>query len=260
MCLAQVGGGSVYAQGQGNGKASAEISERAKRTLAPDEKPTDATSVFIDASVMINVRADEYVAIFGINQEGATPQECSQKANAVIDQFAAELKSLGIGSNEMYVDFVAQNKIYGYEVSSDIAKEKLTGFELKKNVSIHYKDKSLLDRLVAAAARSQIFDLIKVDYVVRDIGAVHTQLMEAAARVIKLKVANDERLLGIRLRKSPQIYAEKYASYSPTEMYDSYTAFEFGGREQRILSPEVYCPEYSKEPDLLFRWLKCQEF
>lgn len=216
----------MYAQGQGSGRASAELSERTKRTISPDEKPPDASSVFMDASVMINIQADEYVAIFGINQEGATPQECSKNTDAVIDLFRTELKLLGVGPNDIYVDFVAQNKIYAYEVSSDIAKEKLTGFELKKNVSIHYKSKLLLDRLVAAAAQAQVFDLIKVDYIVRDIGAVHTQLMEAAAHVIKLKLANHERLLGIKLRTPPQIYAEKYSSYAPTEMYDSYSAFE----------------------------------
>ena len=63
-----------------------------------------------------------------------------------------------------FVDFMAQNKIYGFEVAGDIAREKLVGFELKKNVSIHYKDKTLLDKIVVAASRSQIFDLIKVDY------------------------------------------------------------------------------------------------
>jgi uncharacterized protein YggE len=225
-CLAQVGGGSVYAQGQGTGKSGAEQNERAKRTIAADEKPPSATSIFLDASVLINVEADEYVATFGISQEGVTLQECRQKSQGTIDSFCAELKSLGVNASDIAVDFVAQNRIYGYEVSNDIAKEKLTGFELKKNVSIHYKGKQLLDRLVAAAAQFQIFDLIKVDYIVRNIGAVHTRLMEAAASVIKQKAANHGRLLGVRLQKSPQIYAEKYSSYSPTEMYDSYTAFE----------------------------------
>ena len=225
-CIAQVGGGSVYSQGQGSGKASAELNERSKRTVAPDEKPPNASSVFIDASVLFNVRADEYVATFGISQEGVTLQECAQNADAVISQFRAELRPLGISVNDISVDFVAQNRIYGYEVSSDIAKERLTGFELKKNVSIHYKGAQLLDHLVAVAARSQIFDLVKVDYIVKDVGAVHTQLMEAAAKITKLKAANYGRLLGISLRNPPQIYAEKYSSYSPTEMYDSYAAFE----------------------------------
>ena len=222
--MAQVGGGSVY--GQAGGKVNAEQNERAKRTTSPEEKPPDSSSIFIDASVLINVDADEYVATFGISQDGTTLQECGLKADATIEKFRTELKPLGVAANEVSVDFVTQNRIYGYEISNDTAKEKLTGFELKKNFSIHYKDKRLLEGLAAAAARSEIFDLIKVDYIVVNIGAVHTRLMEAAASVIKLKAANHARLFGITLRRSPQIYAEKYSLYSPTEMYDSYTAFE----------------------------------
>ncbi|MGC8642686.1 MAG: hypothetical protein ACP5XB_22745, partial [Isosphaeraceae bacterium] len=35
-----------------------------------------------------------------------------------------------------------------------------------------------------------------------------------------------ERLLGIKLQPPAQVYAERRAMYAPTEMYDSYTAFE----------------------------------
>ena len=225
-CLAQVGGGSVYGQNQSSGRAAVEQNERASRTSAANEKPPSSSSIFIDASVLINVEADEYVALFGISEEAETLKECSQKTDAVIAQFSGALKSLGVSASDMNVDYVAQNRIYGYDITGEIAKEKLTGFELKKNISIHYKNKLFLDKVLATAAESQIFDLIKVDYVVRDISAVHTKLMAAAAGVVKQKAANHERLLGIRLRKTPQIYAEKYGSYFPSEMYDSYTAFE----------------------------------
>ena len=225
ICSAQVGGGSVFRQGQAGG-GDAQSSERAKRILTKDEMPPSSTTMFLDASILINVKADEYVAVFGVSQEGATLEEATHKMDAVIGTFSNEVKQLGVGAKDIFVDFVAQNRIYGFEVSSDVAKEKLTGFEVKKNVAIHYQDKSLLDKLIAAAAQSHIFDLIKVDYVVKDIDAVHARLMEDAARVIKLKAANHERLLGIKLRQPAQVYAERYSSYFPSEMYDSYTAYE----------------------------------
>jgi uncharacterized protein YggE len=222
VCLAQVGGGSVYGQGQGG---NAQANERAKRTVAKEEMPPTATSMFLDASVMINVKADEYVAVFGISLEGTTLDECNQKMQLTIAQFSDDLRHLGARADDIYVDYVAQNRIYGYEIVGDIAKEKVTGFELKKTVSVHYRDKTSLDKFVAAASRAQIFDLIKVDYIVINIDAIHTKLMEDAARVIKLKAANHARLLGIKVVQ-PQVYAEKYSTYFPTEMYDSYTAYE----------------------------------
>ncbi|WP_395143553.1 SIMPL domain-containing protein [Armatimonas sp.] len=225
VAMAQVGGNIGYSQ-QAGGSAKMEQNERNKRVLTHDELPPSGTSFFVEANVLMNVKADEYVAVFALAQEGTTPTECSQKMDATIHQFAEELKALGIGRNDFFVDFAAQNKIYSFEVTGEVAKERLSGFELKKNIAIHYKDKALLDRLVLAASHSQIFDLIKVDYIVTNPLAVQNKLMAEAAKVLKQKTTRHEQLLGIKLQKSPQIYAEKPSIYYPTEQYDSYSAYE----------------------------------
>jgi hypothetical protein len=174
----------------------------------------------------MNLKADEYVAVFGVLQECGAVPECNQKMDVTTNQFAGELKQLGIGSEDIFVDFAAQNKIYSFQVADNIAKEKLVGFELKKNVSVHYKNKLLLDKLVIAASKANIFDLIKVDYIVTDTLSAHARLMEIATRIIRQKEAEYEKLLGIRLLPPAQVYAAKPNIYFPTEMYDSYTAHE----------------------------------
>jgi hypothetical protein len=78
----------------------------------------------------------------------------------------------------------------------------------------------------ALASKAKIFDLIKVDYVVKDPAIVQAKLMDDAAQVIKQKAAQYERLLGIKLQPPVQVYAEKPSIYFPTEMYDSYAASE----------------------------------
>lgn len=224
VALAQVSGNVAYSQA--GGRAKAEQNERNKRILTKEEMPPTGASMFIDASVLMNVKADQFVATFAVSQEGTTVAECQEKMDAAIKDFSGELKSLGIGGDEVYVDFVAQNKIYGYAVEGDIAKEKLVGFELKKNVSIHYKDKALLDKLVIAASKTKIFDLVKVDYVVSDTTGVQNRLMEEAAAAIKQKATRYEKLLGTKLLPPAQVYAERPSIYYPTEMYDAYTAAE----------------------------------
>lgn len=221
---AQVGGGSA-AFGQQRQNA-ADANERAKRILSKDEMPPDGNSSFIDASVLINVKADEYVAVFGISHEGATLEEARQKMESTIAAFTSEVKSSGVKEDDLYVDFVAQNRIYGFEVSGDLAREQIVGFEVKKNVSIRYQNPADLDRLIAAASKSQIFDLIKVDYIVKDIAAVQKRLMASATAVVKRKAANLASLMGSTNRKPVQIYAERYSSYYPTDMYRSYIAEE----------------------------------
>src|SRR2546421_2909568 len=161
-CFAQASGGVGYAQ-QGSGKARAEANERAKRATTQGEQPPSATSMFVDASVLMNVRADEYVAVFGLLQECATVAECNEKMDATVAEFTAGLRQLGVKAEDVYVDFASQNKIYAYQIAGDVAREKLAGFELKKNVAVHYRDRDLLDKLTVFASRSKIYDLIKVD-------------------------------------------------------------------------------------------------
>src|SRR5215813_7119419 len=224
VCFAQVSGNSSYSQS--GGKARAEQNERNKRAMAQGEAPPTGTSMFIEASVLMNLKADEYVAVFGVSQECGAVPECNQKMDATTNQFAGELKQLGIGSEDIFVDFAAQNKIYGFQVAGNIAKEKLVGFELKKNISVHYKNKLLLDKLVIVASKANIFDLIKVDYIVTDTNSVQTRLMEEAARIIKQKAQEYEKLFGAKLLPPAQVYAAKPSIYFPTELYDSYAAHE----------------------------------
>jgi uncharacterized protein YggE len=224
VCLAQTSGNIGY--GQTGGKARAEQEERNKRVLSAQELPPTPTSMFVDADVLLNMKADEYVAVFGISREGATVQDANEKMNDVVKEFTQALKALHVRDADIYVDFITQPKIYGYEVGDTVAREKLVGFELKKNVSIHYTDRDLLDKLVAAAASSQIYDLIKVDYVVKDVNAVQDKLMAEASEVIKQKVARYEKSLGIKVEPPAEVYAERPEIHYPTEMYDSYTAAE----------------------------------
>jgi uncharacterized protein YggE len=221
---AQVAGNAAF--GQTGGRARAEQIERAKRTITKDEQPPSATATFVEANVLMNVKADEYVAVFAVAVEGETLAECARKMDGTIKAFTNDIQALGVPGSDVFVDFIAQIKIFGFEISGDIAKEKLVGFELKKNVSIHYADRTLLDKLNAAASRSQIFDLVKVDYIVNDVSKVQDKLTEEAARILKQKALRYEKLLGVKLLPPMQVYADRHAIHYPTELYDAYVAAE----------------------------------
>lgn len=224
LCPAQVSGNLGYSESQA--KLRAEARERSKRLLPQTELPPTATTTFVEAEVLMNVKADEYVAVFGIAQEGATTDECTQKMDTVVREFTEALRLLKVDKKDLHLDFITQTKIYGFEVAGDIAREKLVGFELKKNLHIHYTDPTLLDKFIVAAARFQIHDLIKVDYVVKEIQPIQDKLMDEAAQIIKKKSARYEKLLGIKLVPPAQVFAERYATHYPTEMYDSFIAAE----------------------------------
>jgi uncharacterized protein YggE len=196
-------------------------------------EPKDSVSTsFLEANVLMNVKADEYLAVFGVMQEGATVVEGNKKMDTQISEFLSALQSLGIKNSDVFVDFITQNRIYDFGGSKSTVVEKFQGFELKKNIAVRYTDKALLQKMLAAASKSAIFDLIKVDYMVSDMNAMRDRLLEEAAKIIKKKEENYGRWLGIKMRPA-SVFNEKYNAFYPSEMYSSYVAFESGNVDTR---------------------------
>lgn len=198
--------------------------ERAKRYPSYGEGAARAT--FIDAGVLMNVRADEYVAVFAVSAQGATTAESNAKMQATLSSFKQSLRTLGVRDEDLFVDFVAQVRLYAYKIEEQTATEQLVGFELKKNVSIHFKDTLLLDKLAQAASGAGIYDLVKVDYVVREGAAIRERLREQAFLIIRRKAARYQDALGLKLSGPAQVLADLPSVYFPIEQYDSYTAQE----------------------------------
>ena len=222
FATAQIAGGLVYNGQQGN---PADIL-RQQRTLSDQEFPPTLNSVFLDASVLLNVHADAYVALFGISEEGATLSDARAKVHEKLASFKKDLQTFGVNPKNTSTDYVAQNRIYGFHVDGQVATEQVVGFELKENVSIKCRSQSEVDSLIALAAKDNIFDLIKVDYVLTDLDSVRTKLVEVASQVIRQKKRDYQRMLGVNFRSTPQLYVDRFNVFEPTEMYASYQAAE----------------------------------
>jgi uncharacterized protein YggE len=183
---------------------------------------------YIEAYVLLNSAPDEFVAVFGVAQEAATAADSNNKVNAQLDQFLKAIAKLGVARSDTFVDLITQNRVYSFVPAADnIIQEKLTGFETKKTIAVRYKDRALLEKLLAEAAAVSIFDLIKVDYVINDMAKIRSRLFEEASRVIKQKEETYARTLGIKLRRDA-IFQEKYDTLYPAELYETYRAFESG--------------------------------
>jgi uncharacterized protein YggE len=201
----------------------------------PAQRPTVDTSTIlanddqiIPAYVMINVPPDEFIAVFGASQVAATAGESNTKVNAQIEQLLSAAERLGITRSNTFVDFITQNRVYSFSSPSEGAiRETLSGFETKKTISLRYKDRPLLEKLLTAAAQASIYDLIKVDYVITDLSKVRARLFEEATRVVKQKEENYTRALGLTIRRYG-LLQENYETFYPAELYQTYAAFESG--------------------------------
>jgi len=220
----QVAGGSAaYAQvGRQSGYERARQTELAKRVFNRSEDGR-----YLEASVLMNVPANEYVAVFAVSGEGSTLALARAQIDGTIKRFEERLRDLNLSGDNTNVDFVAQTRIFAYDTSDpNVAKEILSGFEVKKNVALRYKDKGALDRILEAAASVNVFDLVKVDYVLSDTAAIQAKLMEEAAKIIRRRAEEVEKLFGLPKVQITNVHPAQFGTYFPSELYDSYEAAE----------------------------------
>lgn len=243
--FAQVGGG-VATFGRETASFSARTQELAKRKT--HELP-NAKSVFVDAGVMINVKADSFVAVFGISVEGEDLEKARSRMAETLEAFRSNLRQAGVRPEDVKDDFVSQNRIYGFEVAGDLAKEVVVGFEFKKTVSVKFDAIGRLDALAEAASKAGVFDLVKVDYVVTDLEGVRARLMKEASRIVKQKVSQLEGGLGLKFGKPKQVYAQEFGAYYPTAMYSSYVAQE---SQQMFAYRQNYNLQMARKPRTAF--------
>jgi uncharacterized protein YggE len=184
------------------------------------------TYQFLDAKVLTSVDTREYVAVFGLAQEADTVQAANKKLQDQVGAFQRGLSSLGVKPEDTYLDFITQNRVYDYVVKGGTAREKISGFQIKENLAIRFKDHNLLDQIVPLAAQGGIFDLIKVDYITSDLNAVRSQMNAEAQKILKQK-EDAYAKLGIKLTPV-SVTAENFDTFQPFEAYNSYKAFEAG--------------------------------
>lgn len=246
---AQNSGNVVYSEA--NRREANNRLARGAITLGAISLP-DNSGMIIPAHVQINVKADEYVAIFGLSHEGRTIQDCNQKLNAQIENFIGQLKNIGAQADDVEIDHTTQTRTYDYQITGAVANERAAGFVVKKTVSVHFKEKEWMNKLMAAAAKSDVYDLIKVDYLVNNAAAVREKLFEESVRIIKEKAGRYDKVLGVKFRSQLQVVQENYSTIFPTEAYDSYTAYETGKVSESEISDRNRVKEARKNETFFF--------
>jgi len=220
LVFAQEAGNRAY----GTSRRKPTVNSGVLTATGPDGK---GLLYFVEANVLLNVKADSYVAVFGVVQEAPTAAESNAKTDGAISQFTADLEKLGIKRADTFTDFITQNKIYDYATNGSTTTEKFSGFETKKNINVRYRDRDLLDKILAAATKASIFDLIEVDYTVSDLSGAHAKLYDEAVKVIKQKESSYANAFGVRLAPT-NVANEKYDAFYPSELYANYSAYEAG--------------------------------
>ncbi len=197
-------------------------------TITPTAFVSD-TAMVLTAKILMNVKADSYVAMFGLSQLAGSLDSCNQLMNKRTDGFIQTLQNLGVPRQKIYVDFVSQVPVFEYEMEKKLFSKTFNevpkGFELKKNIHVGYTANDLLDKMLSAAAQYEIYDVIKVDYIINNTEPVYDSLRHTAIRLLNKK-AEEFKKLGLKFNVNEyQLVAEQINTTYPIDCYDSYTAF-----------------------------------
>ena len=183
----------------------------------------------ISINALSNQKADTYTAIFNVTQLGATAEQTNSALANRIDPFINELKSIGIADDAIYVDIVNFLPKYEFDVSKKLFSKKSykeipIGFELQKNVHIRFTDPSMMDQMITAAAKQEIYDIVKVDYFVANPEEKYSELRQATMVYLE-KIKNQYKSVGIELDSAYLITGENAWVAYPGDRYESYKAY-----------------------------------
>ncbi len=186
-------------------------------------------NIIISVKGQNNVKADEYVAIFSLTQTGKTHQEVDKLMNNRLQAIESSVKEIE-GVSEFFVDMVSFVPQYEYDVEKKLFSrttynEIPKGFELKKNIHIRYSKHKLLDKIVSVCAKQEVYDLVVVDYILKNLEAEKQKLRGKAKSLLKKKLAFQRELLQDDLVKYKKEVVEGFKIFHPVDRYNSYQAF-----------------------------------
>ena len=169
-----------------------------------------------------------YSATFSIVQVGESLEEIDRLMNEKVSAIKLAITKLD-PTIEVVTDMISFVPVYEYEVTRKIFSkktynEKPAGYEMKKNLIIKYKSK-VLDKIISACAAQEVYDFVKVDYVITNLDAIKAKLQAKTIEEFNNKIKYFSLLKGEDLSQKKKMISENYNLIYPVESYSTYTAF-----------------------------------
>ncbi len=224
-CLSQAVGNSMYGNDNRYNYQNAEELSWQNSFNVTREVMIDENSMTFEVNGLFNRKADAYLAIFNMTQVGENASVANDLLNTRYQNFVAEVASAGVKPEDIFLDMVSQVPIYELEVTkkffSKTYNEVPKGFELQKNIHVKFNKGEVLDKILTAAAKHEIYDLIKVDYFVENTSAVYETLRDSVIAYAKRKT-NDYKQLNVNLDTVYRVLTEQTSVTFPIDRYSKY--------------------------------------
>lgn len=182
----------------------------------------------IDVKALQNVSATTYTAVFNLSQIGPTAEATNALMKTRIDSIKMRLNAQGISQKDIAIDVISFVPKYEVEVTKKLFSKTYTevpkGFELQQNIHIQFTKTSQFELILEACAKSEVYNLVKVDYFIEDIQKVYKNLQDQLLKLIEAKKAY-YKVLGFNLENYNIAIADDKYCYFPKDFYQSYQAY-----------------------------------
>lgn len=220
-------------------------------------------AVELEANIMMNVKVSSYLAIFSVTQSGESLILADSLMSKKIDLFSAGVGKAGIKTEDIHIDFISWLPVYDInedkKLLTNTGTEVTSGYKMKKNIHVRFFSHQQLDKVITAAAKAGIYDLVTVDYNVGDMTMIQDSLRTVAIDVINHKKKLYEKM-GFDVMI--EVIGEGNDSKYPVERYDQYTAYLNGSTKKEIAknNPEIKVKEAEKEQTVYYNRVPYKQF
>ncbi|MEL6675664.1 MAG: hypothetical protein AAFR61_25885 [Bacteroidota bacterium] len=182
-----------------------------------------------EVKVLNNVQADAYAMIYNLTQLGKSAEEADSLMQARIRPFMQDCLDMGIKREDFFIDMVTQVPLFDLTLEKKRFNKKTyrevpLGIEVQKNIHVRFSDGKILDQINTAAARYDIFDLVKVDYFVKDIDRKY-QEMRKKAIAYHQEVVETFAALGLDPEEFDISFVDQTGVHYPLKRYQDYEGF-----------------------------------
>jgi hypothetical protein len=182
----------------------------------------------IDVKALQNVSATTYTAVFNVSQIGPSAEATNALMKTRIDSIKMRLNAKGITEEDIAIDVISFVPVYEVEVTKKLFSKTYTevpkGFELQQNIHIQFTNTNQFETLLEACAKSEVYNLVKVDYFIENIQTVYKNLQDQLLKLIDIKKAYYN-VLGFDLANYNIAIADDKYCYFPKDFYQSYQAY-----------------------------------
>lgn len=200
----------------------------------------DPNYFYVNVKVLYNQVPDAFLAIFNVLQLGENAEDANDQMETRIEAILSGLSKIGIPRDEVFIDMISQIPIYEYEVQKKVFsktyQEIPAGIELQKNLHVRFKDGNLMEKVVRLMAQQEVFELVKVDYLIKNQGKILQDVRKAALAYSQEELKSYS-TLGVRYDTLPVLFNDSRKVIFPLTRYQSYPSKTSSSLKEKVKDP-----------------------